>query len=250
MKIHVVSDIHLEFGNFKARNVGQDLTILAGDIGEGPRARNLVDEYKKIAPVWYVMGNHEYYHHSIAEVQDYWREQGVFRDRDVIVQDGVVIAFCTLWSALSGRALIMAQDGMNDYRQIKYAGRTLRAVDTNEFHERDVAWLATLSMKPDVVVTHHAPSLRSIHLDRYGDTPLNLAYATDLEWLIRDLKPQIWIHGHTHQSEDYRVGDTRIISNARGYAGPEENRNFNPDYTIDIEHKNNESVRTESGDIS
>jgi len=36
--------------------------------------------------------------------------------------------------------------------------------------------------------------------------------------------PQIklWIHGHTHESFDYMVGDTRIVCNPRGYIGYEQ----------------------------
>jgi hypothetical protein len=33
--------------------------------------------------------------------------------------------------------------------------------------------------------------------------------------------PKLWIHGHTHDSFDYMVGETRVICHPKGY--PKEN---------------------------
>ncbi len=40
---------------------------------------------------------------------------------------------------------------------------------------------------------------------------------SDLEDLIRRFDVDLWLHGHTHHNVDYRVGDTRVVSNQRGY---------------------------------
>jgi UDP-2,3-diacylglucosamine pyrophosphatase LpxH len=47
----------------------------------------------------------------------------------------------------------------------------------------------------------------------------------------------IWIHGHTHRPENYRIGNTQVIANPRGYF-PHESvaRAFNPnaaDFTLE-----------------
>lgn len=48
-----------------------------------------------------------------------------------------------------------------------------------------------------------------------------------------DTAPELWIHGHVHAKQDYRVGDTRVIANPRGYPdrrgpGGRENPHFDP----------------------
>jgi hypothetical protein len=55
------------------------------------------------------------------------------------------------------------------------------------------------------------------------------------------LKPaELWIYGHTHESEDIVIGSTRVVSNAKGY-GPWlpkyrhwDNPNFAPNLVIEI----------------
>jgi Icc-related predicted phosphoesterase len=76
---------------------------------------------------------------------------------------------------------------------------------------------------PVVVVTHHLPHSRSIPKRFTGDL-LNAAYASDLSETIRSGCPALWVHGHTHDSCDYRIDDTRIVCNPRGY--DDENRRF------------------------
>ena len=76
-----------------------------------------------------------------------------------------------------------------------------------------------------VVVTHHLPHARSIPSRFEGDS-LNAAYASDLSGLIEERQPALWVHGHTHDSCDYRVGATHVICNPRGYE--DENSAFNP----------------------
>ncbi len=41
-----------------------------------------------------------------------------------------------------------------------------------------------------------------------------------------DAQPQLWVHGHTHASLDYRIGATRVVCNPFGYARDEENPHF------------------------
>ena len=69
-----------------------------------------------------------------------------------------------------------------------------------------------------IVMTHHAPTFKSIHPKYINDRQLNGAYASDLSDFILD-RPLIkyWLHGHIHATNDYMVGDCRVISNPRGY---------------------------------
>lgn len=63
MKLHILSDVHIEFGKWPKQvdinRIDADLTVLAGDIGiglEGLQWALTIDR-----PVIYVMGNHEFY---------------------------------------------------------------------------------------------------------------------------------------------------------------------------------------------
>jgi hypothetical protein len=57
--------------------------------------------------------------------------------------------------------------------------------------------------------------------------------------LIAEGAPELWVYGHTHESRDFTVGSTRIITNSKGY-GPWnkgetwDNENFDPTFTIEI----------------
>jgi hypothetical protein len=110
---------------------------------------------------------------------------------------------------------------MADYFQINYTGgnRCLETKDTQLVHFQSREWLAgQLTRRParTVVVTHHAPSRRSIPPFHEG-SQLNPAFASDMEALIYSSGIPLWIHGHTHYNVDYHVGGTRVLSNQRGY---------------------------------
>jgi hypothetical protein len=79
---------------------------------------------------------------------------------------------------------------------------------------------------------------------------LTAAYRSDLTSLMlpapieggrNSLRPaDLWIFGHTHESEDVTIGCTRVVSNAKGY-GPWlpqhrawDNRRFDPNFVIEI----------------
>jgi hypothetical protein len=53
-----------------------------------------------------------------------------------------------------------------------------------------------------------------------------------MEDFILQHQPRLWIHGHTHESFDYKIGKTRVVCNPRGYAAIEENKGFRPDFTL------------------
>jgi Icc-related predicted phosphoesterase len=104
-------------------------------------------------------------------------------------------------------------------------------------HEHSVAWLTEQIARPRderiVVVTHHAPSIGSIP-KRFAKDPVSASFSSDLDYLIKASGAPLWVHGHTHDSFDYRIGKTRIIANPRGYYGLEVNPQFNPGLVVEI----------------
>ncbi len=77
---------------------------------------------------------------------------------------------------------------------------------------------------PTVVVTHTAPSSRSI-ATRYEGSALNGAFVNNLDYMFEgDFAPDLWVHGHVHQAFDYAVGGTRVVCNPLGYLPREDER--------------------------
>ena len=97
-----------------------------------------------------------------------------------------------------------------------------------------LAWISLLfTRSPLIVVTHHSPSFCSVPA-RFTRDPLSAAYSSHLDGLVERSGAALWVHGHTHDSFDYKIGGTRVICNPRGYFGRELNRNFNPQFVIEI----------------
>jgi hypothetical protein len=102
-----------------------------------------------------------------------------------------------------------------------------------------IAWLddcfTSNNTIPTVVVSHFAPTRMSIS-PLFQSSPINSSFVSDLEDRIKGWQPALWLHGHTHGSFDYQVGNTRVICNARGYAkdGINENPKFDDSYVIDL----------------
>ena len=61
MKIHILCDLHVEFGNFVPPVVGADVVVLAGDVHVKDRGLQWIFDQKFEIPVLYVLGNHEFY---------------------------------------------------------------------------------------------------------------------------------------------------------------------------------------------
>ncbi len=203
------------------------------------RYRSFIEQVSsEFKHVVYVMGNHEFYHGKFFKFIDVLREELVntpnfhLLERDTITLEGIKFLGGTLWTD-ANRADPLTQyslkDLMNDYRVIRndQAGYTaLRVSHTINRHIQTLGYLETVldDSKDEkcIVVTHHAPSFRSIHESFKTQDLVNGGYASDLSDFILD-RPQIklWVHGHTHFPFDYLLGDTRVVCNPRGYVTKE-----------------------------
>ncbi len=232
MRLHLLSDLHLEFAGFTPPKVQADVVVLSGDIHVGREALPWIQESFPATPVVYVLGNHEFYRNAIPELTHILQSETSgshihVLENNVLELGRIRILGCTLWTdfQMAGSAHLAqfaAEDIMSDYHvvQLSPSFRTLRASDTAAFHGQSLKWLtaelAQSNPARTVIVTHHAPSPRSIP-PAFAGQLLNSAFASNLESLITAFKPALWIHGHTHHCVDYRLGQTRIISNQRGY---------------------------------
>lgn len=165
------------------------------------------------------------------------------------IYEGVHFLGCTLWTdfnlfgeGASVLARMDAQTKMNDYRVIRVSDRyrRLRPDDTHYYFQQSLSFLKRELAEPfdgpTVVITHHAPSMRSIS-QRYRMDPLTPAYASNLDDLMGP-HINLWIHGHVHHSNDDDCHGTRVVSNPRGYQEPHQGTSGNPDFvpclTIEI----------------
>lgn len=242
----VLSDLHLEFAEYAPVVAAADAVILAGDIDLGVKGIEWAARHFEGRRVFYVLGNHEYYGHAAprlaARAVDYGCRLGVeVLDNADAVVGGVRVVGTTLWTDLRAAGedpgvLDVVHEEMSDYRKIRVSPhfRRVTPVDTRRWHAHALRWLESALARPHpgptVVVTHHAPLLASLPQSMTTD-PLRAAYASELDSLIAASKPDVWIHGHTHHSVDFRFHSTRVISNQRGYPG-EGPTGFDPGFTV------------------
>ncbi len=261
MKLWIQSDLHYEIDGVPSSidSPEADVFVCAGDLMREPaEGLRWLSEHVPY-PSIYVAGNHEYY----RGIYTTWRGEGaaenakhsndhLLEDRTVTI-GGVRFIGCTLWTdfAIFGADKIstakqMSERGMNDYSQISYSyakgvgGHHWKLARFTPNHTASIhaasrnyleAALAESFSGKTVVVTHHAPSPRSVH-EKYGNDWLNAAYVSDLTDLIDRFQPDMWIHGHVHTSFDYMVGKTRIVCNPKGYG--RENLDFDPQLVVEI----------------
>jgi hypothetical protein len=128
---------------------------------------------------------------------------------------------------------------MRDFSSIRLGESPLTPDASAVLFKRHAAWveakLAEPHAGPTVVITHHAPSRKSVH-PRFAESLMNACFVSDAERLIDGRLARLWIHGHTHDSFDYSVNGTRVLCNPRGYAkdGVNENRLFDADLTFNV----------------
>lgn len=233
MRLHVLSDLHLEFAPFISPSVDADVVVLAGDTHPGLRSVRWAAEHWPDRPVVVVPGNHEFYGHTYPTLVRKLEAEAAARSPHVhVLSDcaveigGVRFLGTTLWTDFAlladpAAGMAAAQTQMTDFRRIRVEPRYAKArpTDTVVWHRRSVRWLrealAVPYDGPTVVVTHHAPSGRSVN-PLYTD-PVTAAYASHLDQLVAESGAALWVHGHTHYCVDYTIGDTRVLSNQRGY---------------------------------
>ena len=68
--------------------------------------------------------------------------------------------------------------------------------------------------KKIIVVTHHAPSCKSMTEPKTCDDAYFNQYDS---WIEQQTNLVAWVHGHNHGLSDYMIGQTHVMCNPRGY---------------------------------
>lgn len=247
MRIRILSDLHHEhFGGLRALpQVDADIVVLAGDIHTHELGIEWAGRTFGKTPVIYVPGNHEYYASHMGNLdtrlRDAARRTGVhLLQNEALEINGVRFLGSTLWAdfALYGSpqdelAQTMAIRVMPDFSIIDTEYGTFTPTHCIALHRQAKTWLAQQLDTPfqgkTVVVTHHAPSEKSV-AEKYKNNRLSPAFASRLDELVAQC--DLWIHGHTHNCFDYQIGRGRVVANPGGY--PNENAEFNPGLIVEI----------------
>jgi predicted phosphodiesterase len=252
MRLWVMSDIHLEFtpgwelpsGDERPRF---DVLVVAGDLitrmerGVAWLLARVTDK-----PIIYIAGNHEFYGCDIDRTVEKARQAAAgtnvhILQNDSVEIDGVLFVGATLWTdfAVFGNpdhAMQMAGYGMTDYykiRKLNYEKR-LRPTDTLSRHLETREFIARTTREActgrKVVISHHGCVREAMKAGTESET-ISAAYTSDCQELLKNV--DLWVYGHTHESRDFTIGRTRIVSNAKGY-GHGDNRQFKQNYVIEI----------------
>jgi Icc-related predicted phosphoesterase len=235
LTIGFVSDLHTEFHAdggatllAEIHPAGLDVLVLAGDIAVGEDIGEVLDRAcTRFAgsDVVYVLGNHEHYGTSRAVISGIL-EQARSAHRNLHVLDGDAVEIRgrrflggTLWfrddpASLRYRSWLTDFSAIPDFVPWVF-----------EENERQLAFLERELRAGDVVVTHHLPAHACVS-KRFAGSPMNAFFLCDVERLIEERRPALWIHGHTHDSVDVSVSGTPIVCNPFGYARHELNAGF------------------------
>lgn len=237
MDFQYISDIHLEMGNKVDIPRRAPFLILAGDIGDPYSAEyvSFIDNVShKFDRVFLISGNHEYYGHTIKEtdkeIQNLAsRYKNVhFLQNDVyhFPHSDVSVFGATLWTHIPGNEAYFIRSMVNDYRHIQNFSIDL----CNKLHEETkTTFQMFLEIFPNrkwIVVCHHLPLLKLVN-EKYWNSPINSAYASDVD-CFKDEHVIAIVYGHTHIANIYG----RYYCNPHGY--PDELSKINLDATLTI----------------
>ena len=168
-------------------------------------------------------------------------------DRAAVTIEGVRFIGATLWThfklcaSAQEPAARGAAEAMDDCRsagpfdhgtgQLTAESTARRHGEDRRFIEHELA-VAHRNGLETVVITHHAPTVRSIPSWLRGH-PLSAASASHLNRVIRKYQPTMWIHGHASSPVSERIDKTWVVANPHGRTRTTNTR-FAPDYVVGI----------------
>jgi len=250
MKIQFVSDLHLEFPENKEFITTNplipagEILVMAGDIVPFGKTEKHEDFFDYVSDhfemVYWMPGNHEYYHYDIK-----WKPQVISEkirsnvrlvNNISILQGDTRLLFTTLWSKIDPTREMKIEKNLMDFRLIQFRRNPFTSFHFNELHQLSMDFLAQELPRRHqgntIVVSHHVPTFQN-YPAQYQDSILNEAFAVELKHFIEENKPDYWIYGHHHtNTPDFRIGQTRLLTNQLGYIALGENHGFNPARTI------------------
>lgn len=267
----ICSDLHNEFNSGGAHKPVPELEgeqdmvlIIAGDLGVAEKEYTFLPLLSELSErhnqVIYFPGNHEHYHGSLMRTDEKITRAinreglenvtyvGVEGSSRIEIGDTAVIAHPLYTDMFNMDPLVMmdVQQAMNDFRTIRTGSsgdpykRKLNPKDYVALHMQGKELIFTEVERAHkdgyktLVASHWGPSLRSVP-ERFKGSNINGAYVSDLDREIELFQPNVMVHGHTHDSFDYYINETRVICNPHGYVGTSDhNKRFDPHLVVTL----------------
>jgi predicted phosphohydrolase len=254
MQLQFASDLHLEFheNRYYLRDnplkVAGDILLLAGDIVPLKTMERYEDFFNFLADnfshTYWLPGNHEYYDFDIANksgaLKESIRPNVTLLNNQTVTIDDIQLHFSTLWSDVSASKARTIEQSLNDFHLIRFEGKRLSVDQYNQMHRDSLTFLqdaliySQTTDNIDIVITHHVPTFRHYPI-QYKNSPINEAFATDMDKFIESCDADFWIYGHHHAAvNDFAIGNTKLITNQLGYVHAGENQAFNNGKVIDL----------------
>jgi Icc-related predicted phosphoesterase len=252
MNIQIISDLHIEFKSIEIPKIERDLLVIAGDFNAAMKGVDIIKDQCSHSPVILVLGNHDFYGSSIQEVVDFWNNVKIDNfhflfNNNVVINDINFIGSTLFPDFLNGNpsSMLICQQSINDFKGYIFNNKEKKSkITPNDYLylskiDKDYvmdAFEKSTSSK-NVIISHYLPSEKSIH-PKYKDSQQSLmkngAFLSNLDNFIHYKQPNLMIHGHTHCSFDYKIGETRIICNPRGVTQYDGDIGFKLDKVIKI----------------
>lgn len=264
MKIQLKSDLHWENSYAKTFlydpqlktdayvNPEADVLILAGDMINATEVQinYLLHKFKDVTiPILYVPGNHEYWGQKMLDARDLLRKKLSGTNITLLDRYSTIIKSsageealfvgATLWTNLVNPQKAFIAKRTRDFEAIQ--GITTDSWSFN--HISDLSYIErTLDFDQyrdlkKVVISHYLPSKLSVPM-RFRDHEMNCIFVAEgMESVIKEHKPNLYVHGHTHDKNDYMIGKTRVVSNPKGrmlHTGVYENHLYDNALIIEI----------------
>lgn len=247
MKLWIVSDLHCESHPWLPTSIPEhDVMIVAGDVSNGcfDTVRELHALRQPGKNLVFVPGNHDVFGSRLDVFTPALAGPVyILPAGQSIVIDGVRFVGGTLWTDFALADDVYASESWAARHMPEYEnafnddGGALWPAHTRLAHAQHRDAIKGVLSKPlagpTVVVTHHAPSRKSIRGS--VDIP-DAAFASDCEYLLRRYRPELWVHGHVHQKGHYWVGDTRVVCNPQGYVTTDwdEGTGWQEDFVVEV----------------
>lgn len=246
MTIQYCSDLHLEFKENKdylrahPLQPAGEVLLLAGDITPFTLLDQQQDFFSYVsdhfATVYWLPGNHEYYHADLADYTGILNEkirENVFLVNNIAINlEHIKLVFSTMWTHINPINAWHIQRGMNDFRIIKNNKTRFTVEEFNQLHQESMAFLTSelenTNATSTIVITHHVPTFQH-YPPQYKADILSEAFAVELTPFIETTAPDYWIFGHHHSNiPEFIIGHTRMLTNQLGYVKYGEHQSFDP----------------------
>jgi hypothetical protein len=244
----IMSDLHLEthpsYDHFKLKQTAPYLALL-GDIGHVEDERLFAFLEKQLERYWvvyFLLGNHEPYHLSLAiakaKVNTFAEKMKRLNAESTIgkfvfldqtrhdLSEKLTILGCTLFSKVTHDQEDAVAARLVDFKDI------LRWTvdDHNLAHQSDLRWLNEQVARVEreeperkiIIFTHHSPcGDPRANNPKHQGSEVSSGFVTDLrdEGCWKSLAVRMWAFGHTHYNCDFEeeVTGKAVLANQKGY---------------------------------